>query len=108
MTDTEEGASLNQETLGGFARETGEESLDCGEATIDCGMVRHGRREEKRRGEHGRASGERREEKGEKLLKHLLGLSSDRGGELARGEALLKLASEESGLSPRGEREARP
>ena len=54
MTDTEEGSSLNQEALGGIARETGEESFDCGETTIDCGMVRHGRREEKRRGEEGR------------------------------------------------------
>jgi len=59
-------------------------------------------------GEHERASGEGSEQEGEKLLEHLLGLGRSRGGELARGEALLELASEQRGLSARGEGEARP
>lgn len=134
MAKAKERAPLEEEPLSSFARKAREEALDRLEALLfrreapNWGEREHGlelrggelspfalnRGEERgelrgrERGEHGRASGERREEKREKLLEHLLGLGSDRGGELARGEALLELASEESGLSPRGEGEARP
>ena len=134
MAKAKEGAPLEEEPLSRFAREAREEALDRCEAPLLWRELRgRGEREhglkfrggelaafalnrgeergelrERERGEHGRASREGREEKGEKLLEHLLGLSPDRGGELARGEALLELASEESGLSPRGEGEARP
>jgi len=50
----------------------------------------------------------RREEKGEKLLEHLLGLASSLRRERRGGELLLELTSKQSGLTARGEGEARP
>lgn len=93
MNDAQKGATLPHEALSRLAvREAREEALDRCEALLFRGELRGG--------EHGRASRQRREEKGEKLLEHLLGLGLERGGELTRGEALLELVSEQSGLSP--------
>ena len=133
MDEAKERAPLAKETLSRLAvtEEAREEALDCLEAPF-LGREAANRRErehglefrggelaafalnrgeergELRGGEHGRASGEGSEQKGEELLERLLGLGRSRGGELARGEALLELASVESGLTARGEREARP
>jgi hypothetical protein len=137
MAKAKEGAPLEEEPLDRFTipREAREKALDRGEALLLWRELRarrereHGlelrggelaalalnRGEERGElrggegGEHGRASGEGREEKGEKLLESLLELltinSRERSG---RGEALLELASVESGLTARGEGEARP
>lgn len=139
MAKAKEGAPLAKEALSGLAvREAREEALDCLEPSLlrrelkarresDHGLELRGgeltafalcRGEERgelrggeRRGggEHGRASREGREEKGEELLERLLELLTIRDRERrGGGEALLELASIESGLTTRGEREARP
>ncbi len=132
MDETKESASLTEEALLCLTREAREEALDRGEAPLERGELRarrereHGlelrgrelspfalnrgeERGELRRGEHGRASGEGREQQGEKLLEHLLGLGSSlRRERLWRSEASLEAISEQSGLTARGEGELRP
>jgi hypothetical protein len=131
MAKAKEGAPLSQEALLGLAREAREEALDRGEAPLERGEPRarrerenslelrggelaafalYGRAErgELRGGEHGRASGDGREQEGEELLERLLGLGSSGRRERRGGELLLELASEQSGLTARGEGEPRP
>ena len=136
METAKERAPLAKEALDcpTIPREAREEALDCLEALLLRREAAKGREREhglelrggelaafalhrgEERGElrgregrrHGRASGEGREQEGEKLLEHLLGLGSSGRGKLTRGEALLELASEQSGLAARGEGEARP
>jgi hypothetical protein len=132
MNEAKEGAALPLQALDRLAvREAKKEALDRLEAPLFRGELRarrereHGlelrggelspfalnrgeERGELSRGEHGRASGEGREEKGEELLERLLGLGSSGRRERRRGELLLELASEQSGITARGEGEARP
>jgi hypothetical protein len=137
MDEAKEGAPLAKEALSRLTipRETREEALDCLEAPLlwrelrarrerEHGLELRGRelaafalhrgeeRGELREGEgrrHGRGSREGREEKGEELLERLLELLTIRDRERSGGgEALLELASVKSGLTARGEREARP
>lgn len=136
MAKAKEGAPLAKEALDRLAvREAREEALDCLEPSLlrrelrarresEHGLELRGRelatfalhrgeeRGELRGGErrrHGRGSREGREEKGEELLERLLELLTIRDRERSgRSEALLELASIESGLTARGEGEARP
>jgi hypothetical protein len=112
MDETKERAPLTEEALLCLSREAREEALNCGEAPLERGELLARRERENSRelrgGEHGRASGEGREQKGEELLERLLCLGSSLRRERGGGELLLELASEQSGLTARGEGEARP
>jgi hypothetical protein len=131
MVKAKEGAPLAKEALLGLTREAREEALDRDEAPLERGellarreghdglelrrreaaaFALYGRAErgELRRGEHGRASGDGREQKGEELLERLLCLGSSLRRERRGGELLLELASEQSGFAARGEGEPRP